>query len=81
MEAGESKVTIATRVVALTAALLLGALLVWGIFRIVGEEHKQSCIAEAVARHPGGSGGNSLFSRGAPTGRGHALDKCTATAF
>ena len=83
MEQGESKVALATRLLALIAALLLGGVLVYCAIRVVGEEHKQSCIADAVARFPPpeGRGSNSLFGSDQPAARRQALDRCKATIF
>ena len=34
------------------AALVIGAALSFGVFRLLGEQHKASCIADAEARFP-----------------------------
>lgn len=75
--------------VAAVAALVIGAALSFGVFRLLGEQHKASCIADAEARFPAvvlhqpvqglspaqGPRVTSLDQRRA------ALDACRATAF
>ena len=38
--------------VAAVAALVIGAARSFGVFRLLGEQHKASCIADAEARFP-----------------------------
>ena len=79
------------KVVAVLLALAVLGVLVLGVFRLVGEAHKQNCIAEAQARFPAvGLTAKSPFSgpqAGGPSrvantkARDAALDRCKATAL
>lgn len=74
------------RVVAIIAALTLAALLTFGVYRILGELHKQSCIEEVEARWPAVpievKGGLFRRERKVPIAqRRRAVAECEATIF
>ena len=73
------------KIAAVIAALLIGAALTYGVLRLVGEEHKQSCIAEGQARFPttGSTKPSVSKKRAAPNAskRTAALKGCKATIF
>jgi hypothetical protein len=73
-------------VAGVVAALAIGAVLAFGVLRLVGERHKENCIAEANARYPA-----RVIQNPSRLGRPEivtsiaelrsALDDCEATAF
>jgi hypothetical protein len=76
----------ATKIIAVALALAIGVVLTYGVFRIVGQERKQSCIAEAQARYPAVAvsnpnpfGADQIVSN--VNRRIAALDNCEATIF
>jgi len=75
------------KIIAVVIALPIGVALSYGVLRLVGEQHKQSCIEEVQARYPVGAVKNPdpfvPRQKGVISVKdlGAALDDCEATIF